>query len=525
MSSLSVYNTELGLFVSNSNEIDKYIAPLDSHYPGVSIDNAIYLPSHMIDYIYPDELEPFLEFGDKYFNKLRMLSRLSNKYAQMGRTIDTNLGYSVNSVNIFKGIRKQIIPDRTTYDNHKFEYDVHAFVVSILNYQYYLSDTNSVHHNDEILTNPLRDVTKVSVLSNGNSARLVPPIGINEKYLCSRPHNNNKYYKDLVTLCRNIIKDCYINYNYDISRLVYGVMLGSIYVCLSTNDYNRYINISRSLMQLSSYNEVISNKVYGSIFFDSVNFTDTSMIKHLNSKGVSLRPTDPTSLVIGKRYIRRKKTTNVDVVNSNYVQKPESFVKDITNVASGNLGWYSYSPIKMNLEKRMFHVDIHSAYPVRYHKYTGKIISKRDFGKLKCTDIVMYQKIRKEIEEYSNLILDSFEHELLYWKTDGGVVLADNDDFIDTLRINFPDVVIEEIIDTIPLRIHDSVEIPDSLKNTELYKTRVFAYKVFNPNSIHIVYANMFETYKDTVLEHNDMLGLSRYNANLLSEILINRRG
>ena len=82
----------------------------------------------------------------------------------------------------------------------------------------------------------------------------------------------------------------------------------------------------------------------------------------------------------------------------------------------------------------------------------------------------------------------------------------------------------DEIIDTKQLFIHESICIPKSLARTDLYNTRVFAYKVYTPNSIKIVYANQFDKYKDKVLEHNDMLGLSKYNSNILAEILINRK-
>jgi len=112
----------------------------------------------------------------------------------------------------------------------------------------------------------------------------------------------------------------------------------------------------------------------------------------------------------------------------------------------------------------------------------------------------------------------------MYWKTDGGIVMCNNDKFIRDLKIRYPDLLVDEIIDTKQLLIHESIDIPSSLSRTDLYNTRVFAYKVYTPDSIKIVYANQFDKHKNRILEHNDMLGLSKYNSNILSEILTNRK-
>jgi hypothetical protein len=102
--------------------------------------------------------------------------------------------------------------------------------------------------------------------------------------------------------------------------------------------------------------------------------------------------------------------------------------------------------------------------------------------------------------------------------------MCNNGDFIRDLKIRYPDLLVDEVIDTKQLFIHESIDIPNSLARTDLYNTRVFAYKVYTPDSIKIVYANQFDKHKNKILEHNDMLGLSKYNSNILAEILTNRK-
>lgn len=522
MSKLAIFDTSIRMYTRNSDEIRHCISTLDCCYPGLDIEEHIFLPNHILDYI-NDGSDDVLKYGDIFFADLKSLSMMGNNLVKHGRLIDSNTGFTVNAISISKGLGKNIRPLQTSRSYHRFEYDVHACVIAMLNYQYYFSKDKSQHYNDPVVENPLRNVEKVYVSANNNSTTILPRKDGN-MYLCSRKNKNSELYTGILKYCRLIISRCWYKYGYDISRLVYGVLLGSIYICMPSSEYNRHMNISRTLMQISSYNEIFEGNVLGSVFFDSINFINNSILNNLRESGVELRPKDPTKRVIGRRYIKFNENENVSVFEYGMTTEPEQFVKDITNVTSGNLGWYTYSPITMKLDKRMFHIDIHSAYPVRYYKETGKTISKSDFGKLKCGNIYLYQKIRKEIEVYSNEILNSFEHELLYWKTDGGIVLVDNDDFIKELKMKFPDIAVEEIIDTKPMMIHPSIGIPESLKNTTLYKSRVFAYKVYKQDSITIVYANMFEKHKDSILDFNDMSGLSKYNANLLSEVLTNRR-
>jgi hypothetical protein len=276
-------------------------------------------------------------------------------------------------------------------------------------------------------------------------------------------------------------------------------------------------------MELSSlsYRRVFG--VDGQVFMDSIHIE--SLDEQMEtSEELPVKRINPNEKIIGKRYIKRRRRLNNHVVyDSSNLIDPEFFVYDVMNIDSGNRGWYSYSPKRIDVP-RMFHIDIHNAYPSLYYSHTGKTIDKRDFGKIKCVDVYMYQKIRKEIEIKSRSILESFDNSLIYWKTDGGIIMCNNGDFIRDLKIRYPDLLVDEVIDTKQLFIHESIDIPNSLARTDLYNTRVFAYKVYTPDSIKIVYANQFDKHKNKILEHNDMLGLSKYNSNILAEILTNRK-
>ena len=231
----------------------------------------------------------------------------------------------------------------------------------------------------------------------------------------------------------------------------------------------------------------------------------------------------PLSKILGKRYVKRLHKNVANVYDNSKLIDADGFVYSSVNKLSKGMGWYTYHPDKTSVE-RMFHIDIHSAYTNLYTKYTGKIINKREFGKIKCVDPYLYQRIRKEIEVRSREILSSFDNVLLYWRTDGGIVITKDDSFVEQLRFNNPDLVIDEIIDSKEMYIHPSIKIPESLKNTAVYKTRVFAYQVIHPSSIEIVYANNFEAHKNKILKENNMLGLEKYNANMLAMILTNRK-
>ena len=128
------------------------------------------------------------------------------------------------------------------------------------------------------------------------------------------------------------------------------------------------------------------------------------------------------------------------VFDSKYLYDPEQFVKiyrsDIDSYSKNNSlirGWCSYSTKDLNIG-RLFHIDIHNAYPHEYYNITGKTIDKARFGTVKCLDIELYQSIRKSVAEKSSAILSSFENTLIYWRTDGGIVLVENDKVMKELK-------------------------------------------------------------------------------------------
>ena len=522
----AIFLPEQYKFYSNGTP-DCGITSIEACLPNVDVNNHIYIHNSMLTYIIPDtseQLDKMLTIVSKYFKQLKSISIKAHDYPKNGKVIDEH-GYTIIGVSISKGLHKVVPMNRYYYktDTTLYEYDIHACVIAMLNYQYYISDDRSVHVNDNEIVNPLSHVTSVEIVRNKDGFNNIVPSRNSGKYLCSKYNRNSGDLKSLIKACKVIIKSCWKDHKYDISRLVYGIVLGSIYLSMPSSNLNYHLNVSRALMELSSYEFIRVHDVRGPVLMDSIH------LHKLNDdmKSSELLPVKrilPIDKIIGERYVKRRRRLNNHTVYdlSNFID-PEFFVNDLTNTDSGNRGWYSYSPKKLGVN-RIFHLDIHNAYPSLYYNQTGKTINKKDFGKIKCVDIYLYQSIRKEIEVRSRSILDSFENELLYWKTDGGIVMCEDDKFMDILKIKYPDLLIDEIIDTQQLYIHYSIQIPESLERTDLYRTRVFAYKVFTPDSIKIVYANQFEKHKDKILEYNDMLGLSRYNSNLLSEILIHRK-
>lgn len=525
----AIFLPEQYKFYSNGTP-DCGITSIEACLPNVDVINHIYIHNSMLTYIITDttdKIDKMLYIISKYFNQLKSISIKAHEYPKHGKVIDEH-GYTITGVSISKGLHK-VVPMNKYYpntDNSMYEYDVHSCVIALLNYQYYTSDTPITHAYDPEITNPLSHVSYVNIVKTKQGTNNIVPVitkNTSTKYFGSIHNRNSKYIKELIKMCKYMIDICWKNDKYDISRVVYGIVLGSIYLSMPSSELSYHLNISRALMELSSLSYRRLFGVNGQVFMDSIHIT--SLDEQMEtSEELPVKRVKPNEKIIGERYVKRRRRLNNHTVfdNSNLID-PEFFVHDITNVDSGNRGWYSYSPKRIDVP-RMFHIDIHNAYPSLYYSHTGKTIDKRDFGKIKCVDVYMYQKIRKEIEIKSRRILESFDNSLMYWKTDGGIVMCKNDDFIRDLKIRYPDLLIDEIIDTKQLFIHESIDIPSSLSRTDLYNTRVFAYKVYTPNSIKIVYANQFDKHKDKILEHNDMLGLSKYNSNILAEILINRK-
>lgn len=525
----AIFLPEQYKFYSNGTP-DCGITSIETCLPNVDVNNHIYIHSSMLNYIIPDtpdKIDVMLGIVSKYFSQLKSISIKAHEYPKHGKVIDEH-GYTITGVSISKGLHK-VVPMNKYYpdiDDSLYEYDVHSCVIALLNYQYYLSDTPVTHACDQDVVNPLSHVPYVNIVKTKQGTNNIIPVMTktsSTKYFGSIHNKNSKYIKELIKMCKYMIDICWKNDKYDISRVVYGIVLGSIYLSMPSSEFNYHINVSRALMELSSLSYRGLFGINGQVFMDSIHIT--SLKDNMKtSEELPVNRIKPNEKIIGERYVKRRRRLNTHSVYdiSNLID-PEYFVYDIANIDSGNRGWYSYSPKRINVP-RMFHIDIHNAYPSLYYSHTGKTIDKRDFGKIKCVDVYLYQKIRKEVEIKSRSILESFDNSLMYWKTDGGIVMCNNGDFVRDLKLKYPDLLVDEIIDTKQLFIHESIDIPSSLSRTDLYNTRVFAYKVYTPDSIKIVYANQFDKHKEKILEHNDMSGLSRYNSNILAEILTNRK-
>lgn len=507
------------------------ITTLDTVLPNHDVEDHIILDYSFIDYLIPGEiwqLDDMIKYISIYWKRLRTISIEGQKFTTRNAHFIDDL-YPVNGVTITK--RLKTIPTRTYYphtDNTYYEIDVHACVVAMLNYTYYLSKNSSYHDDDELIENPLKHVSKVKWSEDFSGNRFITPVrdsyrGDDVYYLCSRTNKNSNNLHRIVKGCKAIIKDCWIKYNYDISRVVYGIFLGSMYSVLPAKDKSKLLNDSRSLMQVSSLGFILQTNRYGKVLMDAVHVKKYIESDETTDKFLRCKHIDPIHKVVGHRYLRRRNRSTIPLMfDDSRMTDSQSVSLNLLSKYSAHLGWYTYSP-KSVQEGRLFHIDIHDAYPRLYYQYTGKTVSKREFGKVKFTDIELYQKIRISVTERSKEILNSFDNELIYWRTDGGIVMCKDDSFIEKLVMDNPDLLVEEIIETEPLYLHPSLELTDDISMT-LREERIFAYKVTTADCVKIIYANQFETYKDRILDVNDMIGLRNYNSNLLSKVLTSRK-
>ena len=82
----------------------------------------------------------------------------------------------------------------------------------------------------------------------------------------------------------------------------------------------------------------------------------------------------------------------------------------------------------------------------------------------------------------------------------------------------------EEIYETTPLFLHESLVIPEKLKNTDIASTRLFGYKVYTADGDRIEFVNNFENLKEQILKENNLLELKNYAPSVLVNVLTHRR-
>ena len=540
---VALYISDLNKFYSKDRPT-KAITTIDSYLDGLSPKDMIYLSDDILESYFirgnnSSKIEKYLEIIGENWTNFWSLSYLGrNYYKQKSLEID-EMGYRVNCAALSKGI-KAVPFQKAKYESKdfKYEYDVHACLPAMLMFTYYLSEDESVHATHPLCENPLKDVHEVTFQEINSCQHIIPYIGQkNHKkyYLCSKLNKNAENYRKVLQQAKMMIESAHKKYKVDIHRIVYGTMLGSLLLSLPSTEYARVMDVARSLMQLASTKLMIDELIEHSLssWYDAVYLKSYDRKMETTCKDLRARYIPYYKKIPGKRYLDHHRVKYYSLVfnsenlydQEDYTQIyiPDCSVYEKRQSKDLRRGWCSFSAKEMNIG-RMFHIDIHNAYPNLYYKITGKTIDKKEFGKLKCIDINLYQEIRQKVSEKCTKILSEFDNTLLYWRTDGGIVLAKDDKFIKELCIKYPDLLVEEIYETVPLYLNETLKIPDKLKNSDLNKSRLFAYKVYTNAGDRIEFVNNFKEYRDKILEANDLLALKDYSSSVLSEILTHRR-
>lgn len=538
---IALYIPEFNKFYSKGRPT-KAITTIDCYFDGLDVKDMIYLDGEILDgYFIKNnslcDVDKYLEIIGERWQEFYDLSQYARNYYKRTAYMPEGLDYYVNCVALSKGIN--VVPftrDKWETKDFVYEYDVHACLPAMLMFHYYLSDDCSVHAEYPSCVNPMKNVHEVTYMKTQEGTHLVPYIGqknCKKYYLCSRINQNYEMYSDLLRFAKCLITDVYKEHKVDIHRIVYGILLGSLLLGLPNKEKINTLKVARSLMQLSSWHAQLFeiNEHSLDYWYDAVYLKSYHKKMETTELSIKARYVIPYKKVPGQRYLSRHKIANYSlVVDSKYLYDTEQFVKmyraDIGDCSKNDTslrGWCSYSAKDLNIG-RLFHIDIHNAYTSLYYNITGKTIDKRRFGILKCTDIELYQNIRKSISEKSSDILNSFENTLIYWRTDGGIVLAKDDKFAKELCIKYPDLLVEEIYETKPLFLHESLIIPEKLKHSDIKSSRLFGYKVYTADGDRIEYVNNFKNLKEDILKANNLLELNNYAPSVLAEVLTHRR-
>lgn len=540
---VALYIPSLNKFYSKGTPT-KAITTLDCYFDGLNTEDMIYLSEDILDSYfiknsYSCDVDKYLKIIGENWQEFYGLSLYARSYyKRKSHTID-EIGYKVNCIALSKGIKTVPFPvSKYESKDFKYEYDVHACLPAMLMFQYYLSEDCSVHAEHPSCENPMKNVHEVTYMKTKSGQHLVPYIGqknYKKYYLCSKLNKSAEMYSGLLEFAKSLITNIYKQYKVDLHRVVYGTILGSLLLSVPTKERFNTMEVARSLMQLASQHAELFEIEKHSInhWYDSVILKSYNKKMETTEKDLKARYTMVYKKIPGKRYLKRYRVTRYPlVIDTKHLYEPKQFVQIYRSEIAGYKnekynstarGWCAFSPKDMNIG-RLFHIDIHNAYPNLYYNMTGKLIDKKEFGKVKCVDIELYQNIRKSVSEKGSDILKSFENTLLYWRTDGGIVLAKDDKFIKELLIKYPDLLVEEIYETEPLYLHETLNIPKNLENTDINLTRLFAYKVYTNNGDRVEFVNNFENIKDQILKENNLSELNNYAPSVLAEVLTHRR-
>lgn len=471
---------------------------------GVPADKTFYLEdefvNHIVNHYTLDQLDAI--FNSFYYHTLNSIYDLAERvHNAPNDNNDELLPYSPNT----KFGHNKVVPLVVPYVKHEFEYDVHAAYAAMLMFQYYISDEDKGHEEYGIFyqpsptgkykeiklcENPLKDVRSIQIVNNH--------IAINENedselYLCSRRVGYHREYAIVLRMAMDVISDCWKALKIDCSHLVYALIISQVMKSMYSKSKVATIRIFDALLQLSSIQTAITDTdKYSGYYSDAV------FCKKMYSK------TAVPNRIPGKRYYKKVNRSKAPVTH--LITQSTRVVQDFHEVTSYGLGWASFDRkhlVGYDLDEYdMFHIDMKSAYPSRYHQETGKHIDKRSFGKIKCFNSRLYQKIRLRVSEDSLEIFKRIGREnVVYWKTDGGICLIKKGVDPYVLLDGVCQLHIDKIISSEPLSLPEWIKIPDHINKFG----RPWAYKVKTDKSLNIFWANLYEECIEEILEYNNI--------------------
>ena len=460
----------------------------------VSFERTFYLEDDFLRHIYNNlSLEQLDVIMDKYFVRINVLYTMSESIVRKS-TKATDFNYINPFCKMGSG---KIKPSKMYRSNHYYEYDVHSAFASLLMYKYYLSDKDEGHVSLKGCVNPLRHVKCVRY--KDHKLKVCNEDSDNMKYLCSTPMSNSKEYMSILSMCKVIIDDCWDRFSIDCSHLIYSIVVSQILKSLYSKQKESLINLYHTLLQLSSIKYMIDHK------------DDKNIINYYADAVIVKRPYDKipniTEKIVGERYYKFNSQSRPN--NSGFTWESLPVVTDVHNVTSYGFGWASFDISHVNDRDTedliMYHIDIKDAYPSRLFNYVGEHIDKRRFGTVKCTDSRLYQRIRLEVSDISREIFKRVGVEnVIYWKTDGGIVLLDKSVDIYALLSGTCLLHIDRIISSKIVTLPDWFKLPKSVTG-HAYTSRVWAYNVKTESSSNLHWANGYEEKIPEIFKFNNM--------------------
>lgn len=393
-----------------------------------------------------------------------------------------------------------------TPNNHMYEYDVHGAFASMLMYKYYFSEVDEGHACHDLCVNPLRNVHNVSI-SDGSVTLSYD----SKTYLCSTLSDISTLYSSLIESCYRLIDRCWDELKIDCSHLVYSIVVSQILKTLHNDHKKRTIQMYTMLLTLSSQ-QILLEK-------DDPNFYNYFCDAVICKNREEITP--PSDKTLGERYYkivgRKPILFGQDVESMNVVQ-------DFQNVKSYGFGWASYDVSHIENfdmdEYSMYHIDIKDAYPSRLYNKTKMVLNKKQFGVVKRYDSRLFQSVRLDVSETSLKIFDRLGIEnVVYWKTDGGIVVVPKDIKVEWLLSDLPSLHIDKVLKSSKVSFPDNIDIPEHLESK--HDKMTWAYKVTTERSTNLYWANGYEPRIQEILEHNGIDCDSQDIMDIYGELLI----